>query len=85
MSGCAICVHDLYAESLESYTKALDSLRDALRAKGISELEWPIQLSSRAREVKKDVSLSAFEQMELQLAARKEEATHSEGWVETQG
>ena len=76
MSGCAVCVHDLYAESLESYTKAIDALRDGLRDKGVPETEWPTQLLSTAdkKTQKKDVTLSVFEQMELQIAARREEA-----------
>ena len=76
MSGCAICVHDLFTESMETYTKTLDSLREALRAKAVPEDEWPAQLvvsGTGAKVARKDVSLSAFEQMEMQLAVRKNE------------
>lgn len=71
MSGCAICVHDLYNEALEAYDGAVASLRSSLTAHGIPESEWPAQIQTKAeKERKKDVILSAFEQMELELAAK---------------
>ena len=78
MSGCAVCVHDLYAESLESYTKAMDDLREALRRQGVSEKEWPKQILPRVKDAKEDkrgTLLSAFEQLELKLAKKKDEET----------
>ncbi|KAL5514422.1 hypothetical protein ACEPAG_2510 [Sanghuangporus baumii] len=94
MSGCAVCVHDLYAEALDAHESTLRSIRSALYDKGVAEETWPKQLhyglSTEATEgedtnvggerrdltgkdlVKaKQASLSAFEQMELQLAAKK--------------
>ena len=94
MSGCAICVHDLYVEALDAHEHTLNSIRSALREKGVSEGIWPKRLLSNSKESagnreaseglgeKRDLagqdlvkarqaSLSAFEQMELQLAARK--------------
>jgi hypothetical protein len=41
MSGCAICVYDLYNESLEEYDSAMSNLRAALMAEGVREEEWP--------------------------------------------
>lgn len=68
MSGCAICVYDLYNEALLAYDKDIASLRSALAERGITESEWPSQL--QRKEQKKDVVLSAFEQMELELAEK---------------
>ncbi|KAL5498754.1 hypothetical protein ACEPAH_2109 [Sanghuangporus vaninii] len=94
MSGCAVCVHDLYAEALDAHESTLRSIRSALHDKGVAEETWPRQLryglSAEATEGEDDnvgggkrdltgkdlvkakqASLSAFEQMELQLAAKK--------------
>ncbi|KAL5476726.1 hypothetical protein ACEPAI_2912 [Sanghuangporus weigelae] len=76
MSGCAVCVHDLYAEALDAHESTLQSIRSALHDKGVAEETWPKQLryglSAEAIEGENDnASLSAFEQMELQLAAKK--------------
>lgn len=68
MSGCAICVYDLYNEALLAYDKDIASLRSALAKRGIAESGWPSQL--QRKEQKKDVVLSAFEQMELELAEK---------------
>ncbi|KAL5521543.1 hypothetical protein ACEPAF_2291 [Sanghuangporus sanghuang] len=75
MSGCAVCVHDLYAEALDAHESTLRSIRSALHDKGVAEETWPKQLryglSAEATEAEDDnASLSAFEQMELQLAAK---------------
>ena len=77
MSGCAICVYDLYNEALEDYTKAIESLRTSLRTLGISEDKWPPKVrtsqgETKRVEVKKDSALSAFEEFERQLKMRKE-------------
>ena len=78
-------MHDLYQESLEAYDASVKALRASLIALGVDESEWPAQIQIRSQggpgggsgggegtERKKDVALSAFEQMELQLAAKKE-------------
>ncbi|KLO11829.1 hypothetical protein SCHPADRAFT_876344 [Schizopora paradoxa] len=75
MSGCAVCVHDLYQESLEAYDASVKALRASLIALGVDEAEWPPQIQTQGKKMverKKDVALSAFEQMELQLAAKRE-------------
>ena len=91
MSGCAVCVHDLYAEALEAHEHAISNIRSALHDRGVDESTWPKQLSEGFQEEDdsirgmgnkvdltgkdlmkaKRASLSAFEQMELQLAAKK--------------
>jgi len=79
MSGCAVCVHDLYQESLEAYEASIKSLRTSLTTLGVVESEWPVQIQMKngkeTPERKKDVALSAFEQMELQLAAKHQKKT----------
>lgn len=75
MSGCAVCVHDLYQESLEAYDVSVKALRASLTTLGVDESEWPAQIrraGNKPSERKKDAALSAFEQMELQLVAKRE-------------
>ena len=77
MSGCAICVHDLYQESLGAYNESISSLRASLSALSIPEAEWPadIQNNTTDREEEKkgrgNVSLNAFVEMERALALKK--------------
>lgn len=74
MSGCAICVHDLYAESLEAYDQAVSTLHESLKAKGIDESTWPVQIrdSKPKAPTPKEKVLSAFERFELELARKQE-------------
>ncbi|KAH9852445.1 oxidoreductase-like protein [Lenzites betulinus] len=76
MSGCAVCVYDLYDEARQDYMQALDKLRANLAQMGVSEDEWPsdIKRKDRSSEPPKrsDVILSAFEQFELALKQKKE-------------
>lgn len=68
-------MHDLYQESLEAYDASVKALRASLTALGVDEPEWPAELQSAGNKGtgrKKDGALSAFEQMELQLAAKRE-------------
>jgi hypothetical protein len=71
MSGCAICVHDLYQESLNDYNESIASLRASLNNLKVPESEWPEDIGTMrngAVETKrKNVSLSAFEEMERML------------------
>lgn len=75
MSGCSICVHDLYAEALTEYQTSLDALRSALHARGVSETDWPAHIQHNSGSIKRVVNptLSAFEQMEKMLAAKRVE------------
>lgn len=89
MSGCAICVYDLYNEALEDYNKALQSLRTYLRALAIPESEWPTKIRTSQgetkREVKKDTALSAFEEFERQLKMKNEKKERQVVVESTQG
>lgn len=75
MSGCAICVYDLHDDSLSAYKKSLAAFRENLVAMGVPEEEWPINVREKSTKEKKAVarvSLSAFEEMERSLKAKKE-------------
>ncbi|KAG8864005.1 hypothetical protein FRB96_006878 [Tulasnella sp. 330] len=41
MSGCAVCVHDLYIDALQSYTASLRHIRDTLSKRAIPQQNWP--------------------------------------------
>ncbi|KAI0371235.1 hypothetical protein BV20DRAFT_1017200 [Pilatotrama ljubarskyi] len=76
MSGCAVCVYDLYEEARQDYIQALDNLRDNLDEMGVPEDEWPPDIR-RQQSVpepanRPDVVLSAFEQFERALKEKKE-------------
>jgi hypothetical protein len=76
MSGCAICIYDLYEESLEAYKESLAALRSSLSALSIPESEWPERIRTTAKipavEKGQDAILSAFEEMERQLKEKRE-------------
>ncbi|TFK65131.1 hypothetical protein BDN72DRAFT_746944, partial [Pluteus cervinus] len=76
MSSCAICVYDLYDESMSAYKSALSHLRISLRDAGVPESEWPasIQTSANASRPKTahEVSINAFEEMERKLRDKKQ-------------
>ena len=48
MSGCAVCVYDLYDDALTEYRERIVALQTALRAKGVPEAEWPARICARA-------------------------------------
>ncbi|KAF7971337.1 hypothetical protein HWV62_21436 [Athelia sp. TMB] len=76
--GCAICVHDLYQESLDAYYESLASLRTSLGALGIPEAEWPISVrASKTSPPRTDVSGDAFAAMERALQAKREAQSSS--------
>ncbi|KAF5350673.1 hypothetical protein D9756_008733 [Leucocoprinus leucothites] len=74
MSGCAVCVYDLYEESLEAYNEAVEDLRTKLVAVNIPEDEWPKHIRTRRQTGSNtqpakfaSVVMSAFEEMERRL------------------
>jgi len=80
MSGCAICIYDLYEESLAAYKDEVDALRKTLTGLKIPESEWPAHirlqksnpvLSTEAH--RKEKVLSAFEEMERNLALKRQQ------------
>ena len=74
MSGCAVCVHDLYQESLDDYNSSVAAVRASLAAMTVPVEEWPetIRPDSERRTPlpASGVSLSAFQEMERALKAR---------------
>ena len=76
MSGCAVCVYDLYEEALQAYKDSLTSIRAGLVQMGVPESQWPERLREKASEAAKverpiDISRNAFEEMERSLAAKR--------------
>ena len=88
MSGCAVCVYDLYEESLEAYEKAVASLRTSLYAADIPEYEWPASIQTKSStgdkagpsesEKRKDTVMSAFEEMERSIALKRQAEAEAE-------
>ena len=72
MSGCAVCVHDLYQESLDAYKSAVASVHASLTSMGVPMEQWPenILLDSE-KKTSPPISLSAFKEMERGLKARR--------------
>jgi hypothetical protein len=74
MSGCAICVHDLYLDALSTYDESVLSLRSSLSALNIPESEWPSNIKSSGVESKKrsNVNIDAFVALERALREKNE-------------
>ncbi|KAH8829199.1 oxidoreductase-like protein [Flagelloscypha sp. PMI_526] len=76
MSGCAVCVYDLYEEELQSYKGALATLRASLTSSKIPETEWPQSIrpsytvKQKARPIA-EVSMNAFAAFEASLKGKK--------------
>ena len=75
MSGCAVCVYNLYEESLASYEDSITALRKSLGALGIPPNAWPLNIwpdvEKSTPESRKGVILNAFEEMETKLKEKK--------------
>lgn len=78
MSGCAVCVYDLYQESLDAYRTAVASVRASLTSMGVPVEQWPenIRLDSEEK-TSPSIIRSAFEEMERELKARRETEAQS--------
>lgn len=76
MSGCAICVYDLYEDTLLTYQASLASLRTQLKSMGIPQSEWPSRvkpsLNSQVVQRPSNTSLDAFEAMEKALKVKQQ-------------
>lgn len=79
MSGCAICVYDLYDDSLNSYKESVLSLRTSLEALRIPESEWPLSVQSFSAQQNtthirnaKQISVDVFDAMERALKAKRD-------------
>ncbi|PPQ63640.1 hypothetical protein CVT24_004414 [Panaeolus cyanescens] len=82
MSGCAVCVYDLHEEAVDAYRSAVSSIITKLTTMNIPNTEWPAELRKHNKpaaaqpvESRKEVVLSAFEEMERALALKKEQET----------
>jgi len=86
MSGCAVCVYDLYDESLQTYKDSVSALQRSLTTLGIPDTEWPpsVRPQNNNQDLPtptsnaKQVSLDAFEAMELALKAKLSENDQGE-------
>lgn len=75
MSGCAVCVYDLYEDALETYRDELSLTHREFISKNIPKALWPMeikQLEESGRSKKKvmstgSASMDAFKQLELRL------------------
>ncbi|XP_006455244.1 hypothetical protein AGABI2DRAFT_194881 [Agaricus bisporus var. bisporus H97] len=67
MSGCAVCVYDLYEESLEAYNQSLETLRKQLTEMNVPEYEWPTNIQTHHTKKSTNVVMNAFEEMERRL------------------
>ena len=73
MSGCAVCVYDLYEESLDTFRYSVAALRETLVQMQIPETDWPVNIRGNGpadgsvKRPTQNVSLSAFEEMERSL------------------
>ncbi|TCD68397.1 hypothetical protein EIP91_010906 [Steccherinum ochraceum] len=74
MSGCAICVYDLYEEALTDYNDKVSSLRTSLQVLHVPEDEWPesIKPSRASSPSARNTILSAFEELEQRLKQKHE-------------
>lgn len=79
MSGCAVCVYDLYEEALAAYKDSVTTLRAALSARHIPETEWPAHIRTSkviptptTTEKSKGAVLDAFEEMERALKEKRD-------------
>jgi len=75
MSGCAICVHDLYLDALAAYHESVSSLRSSLSGLDIPESEWPSNIRTSGVESKEErkfnVNMDVFLALERSLREKK--------------
>lgn len=80
MSGCAVCVYDLYEDALVEYKESVVTLRAALSARHIPQSEWPAHIRIRKEtpmltstsDKSKNAVLSVFEEMERTLKGKRD-------------
>ncbi|KAG9311585.1 hypothetical protein JVU11DRAFT_7794 [Chiua virens] len=78
MSGCAVCVYDLYEEALGAYKESVETLRAALSARHVPEAEWPVHIRTGENgpttkdNKSKDAVMDAFEAMERALKVKRD-------------
>ncbi|KAI5997306.1 hypothetical protein F5J12DRAFT_852216 [Pisolithus orientalis] len=77
MSGCAVCVYDLYEKSLNAYKESVATLRASLAVLSIPESKRPLSIRTTSSQSsiamkQKDVVLSVFEEMERALKEKRD-------------
>ena len=94
MSGCAVCVYDLYEESMDAYKDAVLGLCSSLSSLKIPQSEWPPSIRAQSLPVssssstnpdrqRKEVVMSAFEELEKALNAKQQDAATGEARVDS--
>ena len=89
MSGCAVCVYDLYEESLDAHKDSVAAIRTSLSSLKIPESEWPPSIRMRpslaqsippggSNTQRKAVVMSAFEELEKSLNAKQKDTTEAQ-------
>ncbi|KAG8955367.1 hypothetical protein FRC04_008718 [Tulasnella sp. 424] len=83
MSGCAVCVNDLYVEALRDYKASLRSIRDKLEHEAVHQSLWPkeiIELHPSGQAQQEDFddedldpATKAFMQMERELKKKQQQ------------
>ncbi|KAF9530423.1 hypothetical protein CPB83DRAFT_892707 [Crepidotus variabilis] len=81
MSGCAVCVYDLFEEAVEEFQGAVSLLRASLEALKVPQSEWPAHIRTKSVNAssppsplqRRETVISAFEEMERTLALKKQE------------
>ncbi|KAF8626747.1 hypothetical protein AX15_004710 [Amanita polypyramis BW_CC] len=76
MSGCAVCVYDLYEEAMERYREEMGMVEGRLRQMGVEGSGWPVG-KDREGGTRQSVVLDAFGELERQLAAKRDGAAES--------
>ncbi|KAJ3776197.1 oxidoreductase-like protein [Lentinula raphanica] len=88
MSGCAVCVYDLYEDSLNAYREAVAKVAATLNGMGVPKADWPRELLANNSDIEmgrsKDVTLSVFEKMELEIQRRKQAKLDSSGTLSSE-
>ncbi|KAG1763298.1 oxidoreductase-like protein [Suillus occidentalis] len=69
MSGCAICVYDLYEESLEAYKESIAALRSSLSALTIPDSEWPDRIRTNTPAAEKRHAVRQLKEKKERRAA----------------
>jgi hypothetical protein len=87
MSGCAICVYDLYEESLAAYYDSVVTLRKKLMEMSIPEYQWPkhIQTGHAQPEKPTNVVMSTFQEMERRLKEKHVTQVNESPHLDTSG
>ncbi|KIY71955.1 hypothetical protein CYLTODRAFT_344983 [Cylindrobasidium torrendii FP15055 ss-10] len=77
MSGCAICVYDLYEESLDAYKEKVTALRNQLTTMAVPATEWPESIRGEEKKPAKSPMLNALEELERKIAEKQKQSASS--------